>query len=172
MIDIKTNRLLARGLTACFIVVLSVAQAFGQGSWDMLYLPLDSINSSLLGKEVRVDFKQSELDNYSKRTHVRRLLSKRDTVSIQISEKNYLFVEQWKFYVDHGVLKEQTLGCVDEKWQADIYIKEVYLKGITDQFFNLEVKLYSKESSSPKSLEKITIPKSQVKGVLIRIPDK
>src|SRR5687768_1541104 len=89
----------------CIIVsfVINIKSAFSQGSWDIDYLPIDSINNSFIGKEIRLDFKSNRVDTLDKAIDVfliRRLLLNKDTISLTIDGKRYKVKENWIFYVD------------------------------------------------------------------------
>lgn len=53
---------------------------------------------------------------------VRKLLSKEDTVSLDIDGESVKFKEGWKLYVDHGALGEQILERVGITGDERIYI--------------------------------------------------
>ncbi len=86
-----------------------------QGSWNIRYHPIDSVNESFIGKEIRIDFKAQASDQIGDRKiNIRRMLGRRDTVSLTIDRVHRRFLENWKIYVDHGSLVEQTLNSVDK----------------------------------------------------------
>ena len=49
-------------MTFVFIILFISTSLFSQGAWDMKYVSIDSVNSSFIDKEVRLDFKASKND--------------------------------------------------------------------------------------------------------------
>lgn len=76
-------------LSILFIIVIGNIHA--QGGWNIKYVPLDSITDSLIGNEVRFDFKGEENDTLStpdiSKLEIRRILGKQDTIKLTISNK-------------------------------------------------------------------------------------
>ena len=157
---IKT--VLALVIVPCFFSVAS----FAQGAWNINYIPTRSIDSTYIGKEVRLDFKRNSSDTISgivKSLDIRGLLSTKDTIKLEIGKDSMRFVEVWKIYVDHGVVSEQFLQCLEEG-QSEVWIKELYLKSVTRLFFTFDAVIFRERSQEKRQ---IWIPKAKVKGVLI-----
>jgi hypothetical protein len=143
---------------------------FSQGAWNINYIPMDSLNNSFLGKEIRIDFKSSGKDVVLGKKddfNVRRLLSKQDTVILDINGQEIKFIEQWRIYVDHGVLREQFLESLDGSSRNKIQIIEIFLESINDSSLTLEVKIYNLKNEF-KANQKITVNRTDIKGVLFR----
>ncbi|MBA3986166.1 MAG: hypothetical protein H0X63_06270 [Flavobacteriales bacterium] len=148
-------------------LMMSITSAFSQGFWNIEYIPIDSLNLSLIGKEVRLDFKTSITDTIQgKVSGIRYLLLKKDTVSIVLGGKFLIFRENWKVYIDHGLLQEQTLESIENNGDERIILREMYLVSIDEATLTLEVIVYN---SYGKNKESIIITKSDVKGVLLRL---
>ncbi|QTY26815.1 hypothetical protein [Flavobacterium sp. CS20] len=150
-------------------LMISATSVFSQGAWDIKYIPLDSLSPELIGKEVRIDFKTSVTDTLQgevKALDIRKLLSKKDTVSLVLGGELVKFKESWKLYVDHGALREQTLERVETTGDERIYISEMYLGSIDEVTLTLEVVVCK---PSGKSKESVIVNKSNVKGFLLRI---
>ena len=153
-------------LILIFFSCLLNAGSFAQGAWNIHYLPTRSIDSTFIGKEVRLDFKRNNSDTIAgpvKSLDIRGLLSTKDTVKLEIGKDSMRFVETWKIYVDHGVVSEQFLQCLEEG-QSEVWIKELYLKSVTRLFFTFDAVIFRERSQEKRQ---IWIPKSKVKGVLI-----
>ncbi len=43
----------------------AVTTSFAQGGWDLAYIPINSIDNNMVGKEVRLDFRSSSSDTIS-----------------------------------------------------------------------------------------------------------
>ena len=110
---------LCRKKIACSIVILICSiSAYSQGAWDINYISLGALNTSFIGKEIRIDFKASNVDTVNgevKALAIRKLLSTKDTVSLSINNKSVRFIEHWKFYVDHGALADQYLESLTKE---------------------------------------------------------
>src|SRR5262245_34731946 len=124
----------------CACAIFSHAISHAQGAWNINYLPVKSIDSTFIGKEVRLDFRRNSSDTLTgpiKPFEARKLLSTSDTVKLEIGKDSMRFVETWKIYVDHGVVSEQFLQCIEEG-QSEVWIKELYLKSVTRLFFTFD----------------------------------
>ena len=152
-----------------FILILGSYHSYGQGAWTIEYLPLDSINKSFIGKEIRIDFRKNTADTIKGKISplsIRKLLSTVDTINLTlINNEPAVFAERWKLYPDQGALKDQYLQRTDAR-DGDAWIKEMYLRGITRNFLSVEVYLYSDKSQGK---QEILIPKSLVKGMLLGV---
>ena len=150
----------------------SVTTSFAQGGWDLAYIPINSIDNNWVGKEVRLDFKSSSSDTISgtvSTLKIRGLLSKKDTVKLKIVGEEKEYLEEWKFYVDHGILSEQNLKGIDNAY----YIKELFIESVNDSTITVKASFYNKEEckSQKKVLSDnkiIEIDKKIIKGVLYR----
>jgi len=161
-------------LIFCLYLFLFSGKVYSQGAWDIKYMPISSITKSLIGKEVRIDFKAFSNDTISKVVNVfeiRKLLSTNDTINLKIDSTKIIFVESWKIYVDDGSLKNQILLSADGKKTT---IKEIYLISIDDLTLTFEIIIYQLEHcntiNNKKELQKkqkITIDKSNIKGLLV-----
>lgn len=151
----------------CLILILGYCQSYGQGAWNIEYLPLDSINKTHIGKEIRIDFRNNVGDSIKGKVaalSVRKLLSTTDTANLTlINNEAAVFAERWKIYPDHGAVSDQILQRIDTKGE-DSWIKEMYLRSITRNFLSVEVYIYTDRSQGK---QEILIPKAMVKGVLM-----
>jgi len=150
----------------CFTtIILSSIPMFSQGGWNLEYISSASLNSSFIGKEIRIDFKASYFDSLSKEPdvfNIRRLLAKEDTVSLTINNEVMQFVEQWRIYVDHGVLNEQYLEAVN--YRNAIRIKQIFLESINDDSLIVQVWITGIETLK----QSLTVKKSIIKGLLVK----
>lgn len=157
--------------TVVLIILINSTISFSQGGWNMIYTPINSINNSFINKEVRLDFRGSSNDTLKGKVNVfdiRNLLSKQDTISLNIKGHSFRFIEHWKIYVDHGVLSEQSLFSIRKNKQI---IKEIFIESINKSTLTLKIKIYTKEKCKNNiSLEElnIVVNKSIIKGVLTK----
>lgn len=88
----------------CFFFV----NGFAQGAWNINYLTLDALNESFLGRELRIDFASSGVGKlkYSYGSNVSTIFADCDTVTLRVLGHAMQFVERWKIYADHGVLRD------------------------------------------------------------------
>ena len=176
----KNKRLVK--MTFVFIILFINTSLFSQGAWDMKYVSIDSVNSSFIDKEVRLDFKASKNDIVNGKVSVfdiRKLLLKKDTVDLEIKGRFYKFIENWKIYVDHGVLKEQTLVSVNQEQEQEnerkFVITEMFIVSIDNDTLTLKITIYLASSCEKtvkykKSEElDIVLNKSILKGILLRV---
>ncbi len=152
----------------CLFLLLHSVQVYSQGAWNIKYVPVSSIDKSLIGKDVRIDFKASNSDTISRAVNaltIRRLLSHNDTVNLKIDSTNITFLETWEIYVDQGSLKDQILMSTDGEKTV---IKEICLIYIDDLFLIFEISIYQsgQGNSQLPHKQKITIDKSIIKGLL------
>ena len=144
------------------------SNALGQGAWNLKYLPVDSLNDSFNGKELRIDFK-SKTAHKSKHPekNIRKIFSKNDTVTLNLSNEAIQFVENWKVYVDHGVLSDQTLQSVGGSNNEKLVIGEMFVRAITKSSISVEVYTYRLGSKDRLSVQEIKIDRSLIAGVLV-----
>jgi len=144
--------------------------AHGQGGWNIKYLPVDSINESLLGREVRIDFKSNPSDRIKGRViNIRKMLANRDTVNIEIAGHLMQFVENWKIYIDLGSFADQTLESVKDKNNGtELIIREMFIRGIGKSSVTLEIYTYHSNDFDRSEVQEIIIEKSLIKGILVK----
>jgi hypothetical protein len=150
-----------------FIIFFSL-KGFSQGAWNLKYVILDSLNTSHLGQEIRIDFKANSIDTISHKVtilSIRALLRYQDTIIINLNGKKLKFVESWKLYVDHGAIQEQSLVSIDKKY----VLKDMILFLYDQKYIKVKVKVYT--FSSKKIIDEIemTLEKEKIKGLLFKI---
>ena len=156
--------------------LVNIRNSFSQGSWDIDYFVIDSLNNSFIGKVIRLDFKSNDadtLDSVVDAFLVRKLLSNKDTITLKIEGKYYSVKENWKVYVDHGSLQDQTLESVDKSVKHRIVIKDMVLVSVDDSAIVINAIIHSSETGKrtnkgrrPKECQ-IRVDKTRVKGFLI-----
>jgi len=156
--------------TFFFIVVILTfnTSVYSQGAWDIRYIPFDSLNTSFIGQEIRIDFRATEIDTLQGEVRifdVRRLLSKRDSICLTIEGNKVLFIENWVLYPDHGLVREQNLVSVEKtkKGKEKTQITNMFLESINDSTLTIVIVL-----TSVNQKQKIVINKSDIKGILVK----
>jgi hypothetical protein len=150
-----------------FAILIFNVKVLAQGSWNIKYLPIDSLNGSYVGKEIRIDFKSFSTDtlNESPEWMERKLLSKEDTIKLIANGMCKSYKESWKLYPDHGVLSDQSLVCLDKhEW---VQIREIYLVSISDNSIAIDFLAY--DSKGLKKKQKSVLCKCDIKGILIKL---
>lgn len=155
------------------IALLAIAFLFSchygaaQGAWNMKYLPLDSVNQSYLWKDVRLDFKRHPREKFHWTGNIREALSKHDTIVLKVGGRPMRFFENWKIYVDHGVLSEQTLQRVTKNKSEDLIIKEMVIRAVDKASITVELYIYGPGDGTKSKTQLITLKKSLINGVII-----
>jgi hypothetical protein len=170
-------RLFKREIICTSIILLTgYTSMFSQGVWTIGYIPVDSLKNDFLGKEIRIDFKSSEVDILKDKINVRRLLSKKDTVSLKLNNQIVQFIENWNIYVDHGSITDQTLESVGGIGIKRMQIKEMFIEAINKTTLDIVVEIFfleEKDISNPNKIRhekhNIVVDKSLLKGILFRI---
>jgi hypothetical protein len=163
-----------RGGILCLLFMLISSGGFSQGGWFIKYLPVTSVNDSLLGKEIRVDFKSPVSKKLVDHKNIRRILSIHDTVELVVNGQRVPFVECWHIYVDYGSLKDQYLESVSDYNGERLYIKEVFPELITNTTIVSKVRLYKLQKCStckfdgePYQDTSISVNRSDINGILL-----
>lgn len=161
--NIKVNKIIL------FLIFFNIyAFSYSQGGWDLGYIPLDSINKSWISKEVRIDFKSTRNDNVKglvKTFDIRKLLSNKDTVTLNIGSKFVKFIEDWKIRVDQGLLKDQYLKSVEEK---ECLIDKIIIEEINNSTIVVKLNFYNLNKCNYDCVQNVTIDKSLIKGFLYK----
>lgn len=153
-----------------FGLILFNPDGFGQGAWDMEYLPLDSLNDSFIGRELRIDFKSGEtIKTRPNGRNVRSFFAKCDTVTLKLSGQSLRFVETWKIYVDHGTLADQTLRSVDGNKGEQLIIIEMIVRAISKSFLTVEAYTYRTGDKARSGSQEINIDKTLIDGIIVRL---
>ena len=160
-------------MTPLYKLLLAIALFFlshtapAQGAWNLKYVPIDSVNASLVWKDVRIDFKGRAREKFHGTGDVRQALSRHDTVVLKIHGKAVRFFEDWRVYVDQGVLSEQTLRRVTKDKAEELVIREVFIRAVEKSSITVELYLYRADDRTKSATQIVTLKKSLVWGVLM-----
>jgi hypothetical protein len=124
----------------CSILVFFRLNAIAQGSVNIEYFDIDSINQSFIGKEIRIDFKST--NNVGIPTTG---VLYRDTFVLKIKNDSIKFVERWITYPDQKLLREQSFRSRD--WNNAIQIHEMILEHIDTKSIQVRATIYDLDSS-------------------------
>ncbi|MBL7834643.1 MAG: hypothetical protein JNK18_11850 [Cyclobacteriaceae bacterium] len=180
---IKRIKVFLIGLIGCY-------SAWGQGGVDIKYIPIDSINSGFINREVKLDFTTSE--NVKERTW------SYDTITLTFDSTPIEFVEIKGQGTDHYYFKDEFLQsenyksghilriykCVVKELHNDSIRFELtfqlYGKGKKDDYEkdgwrkNQNIRVFSKKGHAryfqqmESTTKEIWIPKKRLTGLLIR----
>lgn len=153
-------------LSICFFLS---SDGLAQGSWNMTYLPIDSVSDSLIDKEIRVDFRTSLKGKEKWTENIRKIFSTRDTVILAVEGQSVRFVENWKIHVDHGVLSDQTLQSINGNDNPPLVIKEMFIRAMNKSTLTLEIHIYHPGDKVKLRAQQITIEKALINGVLLEL---
>ena len=155
-------------ISILFVLVVNCFSIFAQGGCNIKYIPIDLLDIDLIGREIRLDFKSTDLDTIKEKPNIlelRSLFSTRDTASIIIGNKTETFIENWELRVDECILSKQTLngGYLKNKKQ----IREVFLVSYDDKSLEVKIRIYVQDKLNSGYEEKtIKILKSKIKGIV------
>jgi hypothetical protein len=156
-----------------FLTLISNAQ----GSWNIGYIPVDSIDPEDINKEVKIDFRHTRrhFDEKINRSF-RYFISSKDTGQIQLKEMSLDVVEVRKIYPDHGDYAEQYLECTnyENNRLLRVYDSEILEIARDSILFRLDVEIYDKRKNKIRGgpvLEsrRCWIEKNKLDGVMTRI---
>jgi hypothetical protein len=171
MVTSKANakRILAAALLAAACTFMC-AEGCAQGGWSMKYLPVDSVKESLIGSEVRVDFKTSQQEKAPGARNIRAVFYKRDTVVLVVGGRPRRFVERWKIYVDSGVLSDQALQTVDGDGET-LIIREMVLRAVEKSSLTVTATVYlsSPDNTVKDREEEVRLEKSGITGIILEL---
>lgn len=142
--------------------------SYCQGSWNIQYVPTDNIDSSMIDKEIRLDFRKSSKDTLESKTErsykVRNLLAQEDTIRLEILGEEIRFLEKWRLYADQGHVQDQYLESLDGFDYKGVTIKKMILKKISNNVIYVDADVFKDGQSH--TLE-IVIGRGIIKGLLV-----
>lgn len=170
IIDLKMIKLLRKiCFLQLFILLALTEMVYAQGGWNINYGPLNMVDSSFIGKEVRFDFKQSGIDTLLSSTiskiNVRELLHRQDSVELNVAGKKINFIERWEFYSDQGFVQDQYLESFGSSGTTPFKIEKMILKKISNKFIYVEADFIQDGNILKVEIE---LSKKVIKGVLVK----
>jgi hypothetical protein len=128
-----------------------------QGSVDIEYFPINSVNQSFIGKEIRIDFKSANNVN------VPTSILTRDTFTLKIKNDSIKFIEKWLMYADEVLLREQSFRSRDLNNAIQIY--ELILEHIDAASITVSATIYDMDSTYIEMDKKIEIIKKNINTI-------
>ncbi len=150
---------------------------FSQGSWDIDYIEVNSIDKSHIGKSLKIDFKHLWKEDFqSLPKSIRSFIIPQDTGSIILNGKRLNVVEVRKVYVDHGSLDDQYLEILSNSKNKVTRIYNSMLLEIGSEKLKLMISLETFELKRGKIRRKIKtenqevwIDKKHLDGFMIKL---
>ena len=155
----------AKHIVLVLLTILLSQKSNSQGGWDINYLPINVVDESYIGREIRVDFRQSLgdilNDNTVSKLKIRELLYRQDSITLKIRDVEMVFTEKWLLYPDQGLMRDQYL--VSETLPTR-RITKVILKKVSHEELCVEM-ILSVEGEDSSFM--IRLDKDLIKGILI-----
>lgn len=155
--------------TVLFLIFFNIYTfSYSQGGWDLGYVPLDSINESWINKEVRIDFKSTnddEIKGIVNTFAIRKLLSSKDTITLNIGDSSVKFIEDWKVYVDQGLLKNQYLKSIEAK---ECLIDKIIIEELNNTTIVVKLNFLNLNKCKYDCASSVVISKFLIKGFLYK----
>lgn len=160
-----------------FILLMSQASyfAFGQGRWNIGYIEVDSIETSHIGKSVRIDFRHHSSEGNATSKWVRSYVIPEDSATITLNGRQLRVTEKRNIYVDHGSFDDQYLEILDDDNALVERIYDTKLIEIEgDKFkFLITVETYKiqnkREGKIDSKAMEVWIHKGSLDGLMIKI---
>src|SRR5690349_3142018 len=106
---LRTSDSIMLRLISLVTLIFLALSSHAQGSWDIGYIPIDSVSDRHIGREVKIDFKTRIADGKSLARHMRSYIETRDTALITVDTVLLRVMERRKINVDHGSYDDQFL---------------------------------------------------------------
>lgn len=160
-------------LIAILILVSLAFTASSQGNWNIGYIPIDSLQPSDTGRQVKIDFKHPGINTPPRQ--IRHFVEPKDTGQITLEGNSIDLIERRKIYVDHGSYKDQYLetpGYSDNRILR-IYDSEILEVKNDSILFRLYLEIYTtrknKIAGDPvRQTVTSRIGKNKLDGVMIK----
>ncbi|MEM6299534.1 MAG: hypothetical protein AAF740_12675 [Bacteroidota bacterium] len=146
-----------------------------QGGWDISYIPIDSINQSIIGKDVKLDFRGESDESEVIPKFLMGFISKEDSVKLSIKGRECVFREKREIYDDQGFYDEQYLECLN--FNSNQEVVRVYYSVIEAQnndaiLVRLYLEFHSisvlKEPPDRRYCVSEWIPRRKLNGVMVK----
>jgi hypothetical protein len=141
-----------------------------QGSWDIGYINVDSINRQHVGMIVRLDFKSiNPFTSSDGQRHIRSYIGTKDTGSVSIDKSLITLIERRKIYVDHGSYNDQYLECINCR-QDSLFIYDAKILGVDQQIIHFQIDIeIKKDNQLLKKQVSILVDRSKLDGLMYKL---
>jgi hypothetical protein len=148
---------------------------FGQGGWNIGYLPIDSVGLSDIGRDVKLDFAGNTKFSSGNSNQVRTIVSPQDTAKILINEEEVELVEVRNIHSDWGFYNEQYLECESYSTNQTLRVYHTVIEDLKEGSikFRLYVEVYPRNKkgklyNNPKRwCWSLWIEKEKLSGLMI-----
>lgn len=142
-----------------------------QGTWNIGYIQIDSLNKNHIGQVVRIDFKSLNAPiNSEGQRHIRSYVGTKDIDTITIDKTLIVLAERRKIHIDHGDYNDQFLECTNCKNETiliyDAKILEINSKSI---LFQLDIETKKGYEVKQKEIKLVTIDRKKLDGVMYKL---
>ena len=159
----------------CLLLFLP-RDTFGQGGWDIGYIPVDSISVKQIGKDLKLDFRAACDTTTKIPKFLMGFIGKQDTIKISIDNEIIELIERRAIYDDWGFYNEQFLESPDYGPYQVLRVYHSIIEEVqTDSILvRLYLELYNKSkggkiSDTPRRFsESIWIPKTKLNGFMVK----
>lgn len=151
-------------------ILIFSGDLFSQGGVDVRYVAIDTLNKSLIGQKIKIDFKSS---NGTKR-HVMQKARIRDTVAITINDKPFTLFERKGTGTDYWYFDKEYLESFDYNPGLILRIKDIEIVDMSDDsiLFRMTLDQFRKVKDNLEQVSSETtdtwILRDKIEGVLIR----
>lgn len=157
-------------LSSAILVSLTIF-CTAQGSWNIGYIKVDSINKNHTGLTVRIDFKSNnDWKSPDGQRHIRSYVETKDTGTLTIDTLLFIFAERRKIYVDHGGYTDQYLECINCK-QESLFVYDATILGLDNQTILFQFDLETKRTGKTlrKETRTVRIDRNKLDGVMYKL---
>ena len=158
-------------LLSSIIIIFLTVYCNAQGSWDIGYLHVDSINEHHIGHVVRIDFKSNDPWNKSNGPRgIRSYVGMKDTGVVSIDTSEYILVERRKIYVDHGSYGDQYLECISCN-QEPVFIFDAKILDVDPAYirFQIDMEIRRGDNQIKQEIRIVRIERKKLDGVMFRL---
>ncbi len=164
-----------KNLSFYFILFLLGNFCYSQGGWDIGYVAIDKIDQGLIGKDVKLDFKNQKdsLDTIPR--FLMNFIAIEDSVKIFLAGEEIELREKRNIHCDWGFYNEQYLEYSNFNKSEMTRIYHTIIEELTNDsiFVRLYTEVYNKNVKRKayhgrRSYLKEWIPKDKLKGVMIK----
>jgi len=152
--------------------------SFAQGGWDIDYITIDSLSITEIGRDVKIDFKNTSSSIDKGKPNFMYFISKQDTGSLELDGEIIEFVEQRNIHLDWGFYDEQFLESVNYSDNKIIRIYHTIIEEITSDsvLFRVYLETYSRgnkggikdDLQARRRCEKVWINRTKLDGVMVK----
>jgi len=167
-----------KNISFVILLLLSSNNCFSQGGWNIGYVPIDSINQDLIGRDIKLDFRKESNTTKTTLKPLMNFIALEDAVTILLDGKKIELKEKRNIHLDWGFYDEQFLECLDfsKNKSMRIYHSLIEEQNEDSLLVRLYIEIYYKYKKrkgriTPDNRYCISqwIPREKLMGVMIKI---